>query len=292
MLNVFQCCAFFSLADDLQETLFDGQCSIEANDAIRLAIHDALGFSLSGQLQGNGADGSIITFADIETSFVENAFTADAVDELQPFLLRHNVTPGDLIQFASAVALTNCPGAPRLEFFAGRPNATIPAQDGSVPQPQDSVDTILSRFADVGLNPADVVNLDAWHSVRRIDGFVPGHDSVPLDTTPFIFDSQIFLEVLLKGVGFPFNVTNPTGGEVESPLPAEGEVRLQSDFALARDNRTACDWQNNIGNHASMAANFRNAFAKIAVVGQDVSSLIDCSEAVPEPVPSDAQGCL
>ena len=51
------------------------------------------------------------------------------------------------------------------------------------------------------------------------------------------------LQTLLKGVAFPGtgNDTGPHDGEVLSPLP--GEVRLQSDFELARDPRTACEWQ-------------------------------------------------
>ena len=58
--------------------------------------------------------------------------------------------------------------------------------------------------------------------------------------TPFVFDTQVFLEVLLKGKGFPGQLTNSTS-EVKSPLPLTvgtdtGEMRLQSDFALARDN--------------------------------------------------------
>ena len=44
---------------------------------------------------------------------------------------------------------------------------------------------------------------------------------------------------MLKGVAFPGS--GPNDGEVLSPLP--GEVRLQSDFELARDPRTACEWQ-------------------------------------------------
>ena len=35
--------------------------------------------------------------------------------------------------------------------------------------------------------------------------------------------------------------TGGNQGEVESPL--KGEMRLQSDFLLARDSRTACEWQ-------------------------------------------------
>ncbi|KAF8531615.1 heme peroxidase, partial [Gautieria morchelliformis] len=64
-----------------------------------------------------------------------------------PFLQKHNtISAGDLIQFAGAVALSNCPGAPRLQFLAGRPNATAPAPDGLQPTPGDSVDKILARM--------------------------------------------------------------------------------------------------------------------------------------------------
>ena len=46
-------------------------------------------------------------------------------------------------------------------------------------------------------------------------------------------------QTLLKGELFPGNGSNQ--GEVKSPL--HGEFRLQSDFELARDPRTACEWQ-------------------------------------------------
>ena len=153
----------------------------------------------------------------------------------------------DLIQFAGAVGTTNCPGAPKLEFLAGRANATAPASDGTVPEPQDSADSILSRMADAGISNAEVIHLLASHSIARSDVLVTGHTAVPFDTTPFTFDPQIFLEVLLKGVGVPFGVNNTDGAEVDSPLPDEGEMRLQSDFVLSRDSRTACEWQSMVG---------------------------------------------
>ena len=52
-------------------------------------------------------------------------------------------------------------GAPRLEFLAGRPNATAPAIEGLVPEPQDSVNQILDRFA-------DAVGLIYSSSIRRL----------------------------------------------------------------------------------------------------------------------------
>ena len=101
----------------------------------------------------------MIIFDSIETNFAANNGIDDSVDALSPFLATHNVTAGDLIQFGAAVGITNCPGAPQLQFLAGRPNATIPASDGTVPEPQDSVTKILARMADAGFSPAELVAL-------------------------------------------------------------------------------------------------------------------------------------
>lgn len=45
---------------------------------------------------GGGADGSIITFADIETNFHANNGIDEIVGEQQPFIAAHNITAGDL----------------------------------------------------------------------------------------------------------------------------------------------------------------------------------------------------
>ena len=148
--------------------------------------------------------------------------------------------------------------------MAGRPNKTIAAVDGLIPEPQDSVTKILERFVDAGnFSPFEVVSLLASHTIARADKVDETIDAAPFDSvsqylssvssatsdtlpqTPFTFDTQVFLEVLLKGVGFPGTANNT--GEVESPLPTEGEMRLQSDFLLARDERTACEWQSMVG---------------------------------------------
>lgn len=99
------------------------------------------------------------------------------------------------IQFAGAVALTNCPGAPRLQFLAGRPDAKFPSPPLLVPSPAGPVENILARMDDAGFTPDDTVALLAAHSLARqknVDYSVVG---LPLDSTPGIFDSQIYLEV-------------------------------------------------------------------------------------------------
>ncbi|KAF8471544.1 manganese peroxidase [Gautieria morchelliformis] len=288
-----KCCDFFALRDDLQRNLFHNQCGEDASEVVRLTFHDAIAFSTSLKQQGlpagGGADGSMLIFPNVEPNFIPNIGIIDSINSLLPFLQKHNtISAGDLIQFAGAVALSNCPGAPRLQFLAGRPNATAPAPDGLQPTPGDSVDKILARMADGGgFSPDEVVALLASHSIARADKVDVTIPQAPFDTTPFTFDTQFFLEVLLKGVGFPGTAHN--FGEVESPLPLTkgvdvGELRIQSDFVLARDNRTSCAWQGFINQQDHMSSAFAAAMAKLAVIGNDPSKLIDCSDVVPNPV--------
>ena len=128
------CCAWFPILADIQERLFDGgECGEEVHESLRLTFHDAIGFSPSRG--GGGADGSIIAFADTETVFHANGGIDEIVEVQAPFVAQWNVTPGDFIQFAGAVGVSNCPGAPRIPFFAGRPAPTAPSPDLLIPEP-------------------------------------------------------------------------------------------------------------------------------------------------------------
>ncbi|KAI0318309.1 manganese peroxidase 2 [Amylostereum chailletii] len=276
------CCALFPIMDDIQTNLFDGgECGEETHESLRLTFHDAIGFSLSkGTAGGGGADGSIITFASIETAFHANNGIDEIVSEQAPFVAAHNITPGDLL-FAGAVGVSNCPGAPQLEFLFGRPAPVAPAPDLTVPEPFDSVDSILARFADVGFEPSEVVALLASHTVAAADLVDPTIPGTPFSSTPEIFDTQFFIETQLRGTLFPG--TGGNQGEVESPIA--GEIRLQSDSELARDSRTACFWQSFVNQQTNMVAQFKSAMSKLAVLGQDVSSMVDCSEVIPIPPP-------
>ena len=76
-------------------------------------------------------------------------------------------------------------------------------------------------------------------------------------------------------------------GEVQSPL--RGEIRLQSDHLFARDSRTNCFWQANANQQQHMSSTFAAAMAKLVVLGQNVKSLVDCSDVIPQPPPFAAQ---
>ncbi|KAJ7463987.1 manganese peroxidase [Mycena latifolia] len=289
------CCAFIPLAQDLQANLFQNECGEDTHEALRLTFHDAITISQSkGPSVGGGADGSVLLFPTLEANFPANNGIDDMVNNLLHFLAIHPVSAGDLVQFAGAVGLSNCPGAPQLEFLAGRPNTTVMPQDGLIPEPQDSITSILARFADAGnFSPFEVVSLLASHSVARADHVDPTIDAAPFDSTPFTFDTQIFLEVLLEGTGFPGTGNNT--GEVMSPLPLSsgndtGEMRLESDFGFARDSRTACIWQGFVDKQDFMASSFKAAMSKLAILGHNRDDLIDCSSVVPATVKTAVKG--
>ncbi|EKM80806.1 hypothetical protein AGABI1DRAFT_71350 [Agaricus bisporus var. burnettii JB137-S8] len=273
------CCVLLPIIADIQPNLFENECGEEVHETLRASFHDAIGFSRAAG--GGGADGSLVTFGDVETTFAANAGIDEIVETLRPFINSHNISAGDFIQFATVVGLTNCPGAPRIPFFLGRPDATAASPDGLVPEPFDSVTKILERFDDAGFNPTEVVALLASHTVAASDTIEPGLEGVPFDSTPGEFDRQFFIETMLKGTSFPG--TGGNQGEALSPLP--GELRLESDGLLARDERTACDWQLFATDQQKMASAFSDAMVKLSLVGQDKSQLIDCSDVIPRTIP-------
>jgi manganese peroxidase len=75
-------------------------------------------------------------------------------------------------------------GAPQLEFLAGRPKPTISVTDASlIPDPGDSVSTILARMNDAGgFNESEVIALLASHSVARADKVDLTIDAAPFDS--------------------------------------------------------------------------------------------------------------
>ncbi|KAL1944843.1 hypothetical protein VTO73DRAFT_2463 [Trametes versicolor] len=290
------CCVWFDVLDDIQTNLFhDGTCGEEAHEALRLIFHDAIAISpaltAQGQFGGGGADGSIMAHVDVEGAYHANNGLDEIIESERPFALKHNVSFGDFIQFAGAVGASNCNGGPQIPFFAGRSNDSQPAPDGLVPLPTDDVMTILDRIGDAGgFVAVELVWLLISHTVasqHTIDPSVPG---APFDSTPSDFDAQFFVETLLNGTAPTGSTLESANGEALSPIP--GEFRLASDSLIARDSRTACEWQRLITDPDDMVAKFVQTVQKLSLLGFDQSTLTDCSDVIPTPSGSPAAGVL
>lgn len=117
---------------------------------------------------------SVSQFSKPPASLTQLLRLSDEIIELQrPIAIRHQVSFGDFIQFAGAAGITNCPGAPSLEFMAGRFNFSFASPDGLVPEPADPVNKIIARFADAGFSPNEIVDLLVSHTVAAQDHVDP-----------------------------------------------------------------------------------------------------------------------
>jgi hypothetical protein len=80
------------------------------------------------------------------------------------------------IQFAGALSLTLCPGAPKVKYYIGRPQPIAPAPDFIVPQPVNTTDELLAAFAEVDFSPQELIALLASHTTAGVDNFDPKHE--------------------------------------------------------------------------------------------------------------------
>ncbi|TFK27230.1 peroxidase [Coprinopsis marcescibilis] len=279
-----QCCVWFDVLDDLQAGFYQGaKCESPVRKILRIVFHDSIGFSNSltaaGQFGGGGADGSIIAHSNVELAFGANGGLTTTIEALRAVGLRHGVSYGDLIQFATAVGESNCVGAPRLEFLAGRSNSSQPSPPGLIPGPGNAVTAIINRMADAGLTADDTVDLLAAHSIAAQEGLNGNIFRSPLDSTPQVLDSQFYIETSLKGT----IQSGPNLGFAEVRSPIQGEFRMKADADLARDPRTSCRWQEMATSNELVRIRHRAAMAKMSVLGFDRASLIDCSDVIPTP---------
>ncbi|KAF7305266.1 Peroxidase [Mycena chlorophos] len=278
------CCVLFPVLEDLQTNMFaNDTCSDASHTALRVSFHDAIGFSLHNKSMGCAKSYAELARTALSSSSARLSFPypanlgiADAFNLEAPFINAHpEISVADFIQFTAAVSLTKCPGVAQPTFMFGRVDAKAPAPIGTVPQPTDNIPVILARMADAGLNAQETVALIASHSIAGADDIDPNLSGLPFDSTPSTFDTQFFVETQLRGTVFPGSAGN--AGEVMAPI--KGELRLLSDSNFARDSSTACFFQANVNNHQLMANNFKTAFAKMQSLGQDVSKMVDCSDA-------------
>jgi hypothetical protein len=277
-----QCAFLVPIAEDLLDNLFTNECGDAAHGALRLVFHDAIGIDpVAG---GGGADGSILIFNATELAFPANDGLDDVLEDVGPFFLKYAdvLSAGDFVQFAGALSLAACPGAPQVSFSLGRPPPIAASPPNLVPEPFDNVDVILPRMnAAGGFTPQEVIALLSSHSIAGADTIDPTIQGVPFDSTPSVFDTQIFIEVQLRGTMFPG--TGGNQGEVESAVA--GELRLQSDSNFARDSETSCIWQSFVNNPTQMREQFGAAVFKLSLLGQNEADLTDCTAVIPVPPP-------
>lgn len=165
-----------------------------------------------------------------------------------------------MIQFAAATAISICPLGPRVQALVGRVDSSVAAPLNSMPGSRDAISSILEKFAAKGFSPDDVVALMGTHSVAVQVNDDPAQAGKALDSTPSVYDLKFYQETL------------------EGTAP----YSLQSDRGLANDTETKEKWKQFAdGDTSAWNTAFTDAWNRFAVIGNDVSSLQDCSDIIP-----------
>ncbi|KAG8158025.1 hypothetical protein KVR01_012297 [Diaporthe batatas] len=158
-----------------------------------------------------------------------------------------------MIQVAGAVAIAACPPGPNIQIKVGRADVDTANAAGQIPSPASNASVIIAQFAAKGFDSGELVALVGSHSAgKNLTG-------TQFDTTPGNLDSTTFYTEVLDD---------------------EQPATLFSDQSLATDEATSADWKEYAGSQDAWNTDFSAAMEKMAVLGVDESTLIDCTNLV------------
>ncbi|KAJ6532491.1 heme peroxidase [Mycena capillaripes] len=210
----------------------------------------------------NGAvDGSILADP-LEVQRDENNGLQNIVSLLAPLPAQFGVSPGDIVQLAGVLAVLACPGGPAIPVFVGRTAPSNIAPTGLLPNPEDPVDKLVARFADMGFSVRDLIALIGAHTTGKQRFVDPTQANKSFDTTVDIWDTRFYTET-----------SNTT------VLP--GTFKLDSDVAFSTDPTTSPDFSRFIGHQNIWTSDYADAHEKMSLLGFSANDLTDCSEILP-----------
>jgi hypothetical protein len=230
--------------------LSDGQCNDAARAAIRGVFHDCFP-------QG-GCDGSL-AIAD-EIARPANTPMATTVNALKVLAAKYNVGVADMLMFAGSHAVATCPSGPIVQTLVGRKDATVAAPDGQLPAANVAGDDALSHFQAAGFDAKDLAALIGAHTVSRQFVTAPDIAGTSQDTTPGIWDILYYVQTIAKTAPFTFI----------------------SDINLANQNQVGPWMQRFSTDKAAWDVAFTSAMARLELLGNDKSSMVDCTDALPK----------
>ncbi|KAK6834632.1 acetyltransferase [Apiospora arundinis] len=170
-----------------------------AAEWLRTAFHDMASANL--YFKTGGLDGSL----QFETGRGENTgpgFNTSLQFYSNYYTSRSSVS--DLIALGLYYAVRSC-GGPAVPIRGGRIDATTPAPDGQIPQPQNSLYTFQQQFSRLGFSVAGMIQLVACgHTLGGVhspefDDIVPSgtpKGELAFDSTVATFDNKVVTEFL------------------------------------------------------------------------------------------------
>jgi hypothetical protein len=266
------CCIWKYIADEMRNAMIGSalRCNNIARGSIRLGFHDAGTWSRSTGT-GGGADGSIVLAGECEARG-ENDGLEETCAQMRVWYnsyKSYGVSMADLIQMAANVATVTCPLGPRVRSFVGRVDSNVPAPNGLLPSPFDSVDDLLDLFEDKTIDAHDLVALVGAHSTSQQRFVDQSRQGDPQDKTPGVWDVQFYAETR--------NANSP-----------QRIFKFESDVKLSEDPRTAPTWNAFTGQLTGQIPwnlAYSRAYVRLSLLGvYNINDLTECTSVLPPPI--------
>nr|AMN14865.1 putative peroxidase N [Nepenthes mirabilis] len=138
-----------------------------AASLLRLHFHDCFVNGCDASILLDGSDGEKYAFPNVNS--VRGFEVVDAIKSAVESACNETVSCADILAIAArdSVVLS---GGPSWRVSLGRRDGLVANQTGAnnnLPSPTDALDTIISKFAAVGLNVTDVVTLSGGHTIGQ-----------------------------------------------------------------------------------------------------------------------------
>jgi hypothetical protein len=172
------------------------------------------------------------------------------------------LSKADIIAIGAVVAIKHC-GGPIVPFRSGRLDVPKNTQNNVTVMPTDpfmSLDQLKVAFYNMGLTPAQMLLLvTGSHTMGGAHGAITpkitNETFIPFDTTPGVFDNNIFKQVLTGNCVLPIDCAMKEDTNLLSliKLYADNETAFFHDYALAFNILTELTTQANYSDYFNLS---------------------------------------
>lgn len=156
---------------------------------------------------------------------------------------------GDIVALGAIVAVGSC-GGPMIPFYHGRTEALVEAGEGFVPDPAETTESHMEKFARMGFTRSEMISLVACgHTLGGVHA--ANHPTItdnvyaPLDGTLAAFDNNIALDhvqgISKSPLGQPYDPAFPERSSDTRLFSSDGNATI-SNMAVSNQNfNDACN---------------------------------------------------
>ncbi|RKO90805.1 heme peroxidase [Blyttiomyces helicus] len=185
------------------------------------------------QPRRGGGDGSFVDEFDRPDNFGLCCTPIDGFFPVAEQRTAVNMTVADQFALSAIASLQTC-GGPTIRWFPGRddlpglepstsPNHRVVNPDGLLPSPHDSYTVVVGKFERMGFSKVEMMTVvTGSHTIGGVHGAnnpaLTNETFLPFDSTPGIFDNDVFKQVLDGYCPLPVDCEMAADPEIRSTI--------------------------------------------------------------------------